>query len=172
MIAMRNSRLPAMIVTALCMVACSKHPPYGVPGEQAAIQPTIKAAAAQAVATVCDVVTAADMSKLLGSPVNAKPQRLASDCVYASAADGGPSAEIKIERGDGEAAMLGTTFANQFEPGLANPLTGLGDQAISAGPITMIRRGDDLILISVSGVEDSLAAVKRIYAAVDAKIQH
>jgi hypothetical protein len=132
---------------------------------------TAVAQAARPAATVCDVVTAAEMSKLLGSPVIAKPQRLSSDCIYASVADVGPNAELKIERGDGEAAMQGATFANQFESGLANPLTGLGDQAISAGPMIMIRRGDDLISIMVSGVEDSLAAVRRIYAAVDAKMK-
>ena len=160
------------VITMACLlIACSKHPVDPESADQPAAQTATVPTAPPHAVTVCDVVTAAEMSKLLGSPVTAKPQRLSSDCIYASAADVGPNAELKIERGDGEAAMQGATFANQFEPGLANPLTGLGDQAISAGPMIMIRRGDDLISIMVSGVEDSLAAVKRIYSAVDAKMQ-
>jgi hypothetical protein len=116
------------------------------------------------------VVTAAEMSALLGAQVTAKRQRLASACTYPSVADFGPNAELKIERGDGEAAMQGAAFANQHEPGLADPLAGIGDQAISAGPMVLIRRGDDLISIRVSGVDDPLAAVKRIYGAVNAKM--
>ena len=171
MTASESFRMTGMILTGSLLLACTKQPvPRDTAGQPAAAT-AVAEAALRPVATVCDVMTAAEMSKLLGSPVTAKPQRLSSDCVYASVADVGPNAELKIERGDGEAAMQGATFANQFEPGLANPLTGLGDQAISAGPMIMIRRGDDLISIMVSGVEDSLAAVKRIYAAVDAKMK-
>ena len=171
MIAYEHFRLAGMILMVTLLLACSKHPAAAGTVEQPAAQTGAEAPSTSKVGTVCDLVTAAEMAKLLGSPVTAKPKRLPSDCVYASVADGGPNAELKIDIGDGEAAMQGVTFANQFQPDLANPLAGLGDQATSAGPMVMIRRGDDLITIMVSGVEDALATVKRIYAAVDAKMK-
>jgi hypothetical protein len=48
-----------------------------------------------------------------------------------------------------------------------SPSAGVGDQAISLGPVVMIPRGEDLISISLSGVDDSLKRVKLIYGAID-----
>jgi hypothetical protein len=51
-----------------------------------------------------------------------------------------------------------------------DPLAGVGDQALTVGPVVMIRRGEDLITIRVTGVDDALRHIKLIYAAINAKL--
>ena len=49
----------------------------------------------------------------------------------------------------------------QAEPGLADPLAGIGDQAVQAGPMLLIRRGEDLITLTLSGVDEDWATVAK-----------
>jgi hypothetical protein len=122
--------------------------------------------------TACEMVSATEMSALLGGAVTAQdgPTNGQTACTYNPVAGISPYAELKIEWGSGEAGMMGAGLANAHEPGLADQTDGLGDQAVTFGPATMIRRGDDLVTVTLSGVEDIDARTRSIYALVDKRM--
>jgi hypothetical protein len=132
--------------------------------------------AAQAVATparktpdACTLVSEAEMSAILGTPVIAKAPRR-SKCIYKPASEISPYAEFSVDWGDGKAAMSGIGMAEQHEPGMTSPYDGLGDQAAAVGPALMIRTGDDLITIVLSGVTDAPASAKKIFDTAHGKM--
>jgi hypothetical protein len=157
------------ILALLLLAACS-------PGGEAAEKATGDTAAVEGVAMpapeakarplACALVTGAEMSAILGSPVVAAPNDRSSnktECIY-SAADGvSPYVELSVAWGDGEAAMTAMGEMGKVEPGIADPYAGIGDQAASIGPTLMIRTGEDLMNIVFSGVTDAPAAAKRIF---------
>ncbi len=129
---------------------------------------------ASAAPTACELVSAADMSAVLGSAVAAVADDRGSQtkCTYESAGGeiSGAYAEVQLNWGDGVAGMKG---AGAVEPQLGpvmSQLAGLGDQATSVGPMILIRRGSDLITLVISGVSNSTAAAKRIYGLLDARL--
>jgi hypothetical protein len=63
--------------------------------------------------------------------------------------------------------MQASGMLGQIEPGMTNPYEGMGDQASAVGPAVWVRRGEDLVMITVMGVEDHDAAVKQVYELVD-----
>jgi hypothetical protein len=67
-------------------------------------------------------------------------------------------------------AVMGASFANKHEPGLVDPLVGFGDQAIAVGLVVMIRRGNDLITLRLSGVDEPVRRIKLIDGALNAKL--
>lgn len=114
------------------------------------------------------------MSAVLGSTVTAKADDRGGQtkCTYETAGEeiGGAYAEVQLNWGDGEAGMKG---AGAMEPQLGEvmgKLAGLGDQATSVGPMILIRRGQDLITLVISGAADSTAAAKRIYSLLDSRL--
>lgn len=124
--------------------------------------------------TACELISAAEMSAVLGKPVTAVSDDRGGQtkCTYSSASDeiGGPYAEVQLNWGDGVAGMKG---AGAMEPQLGKvmgQLAGLGDQATSVGPMILIRRSADLITLVISGVPDSTAAAKRIYGLLDTRL--
>lgn len=124
--------------------------------------------------TACGLISAAEMSEILGSAVTAVADDRGGQtkCTYDSAGGelGGAYAEVQLNWGGGEAGMKG---AGIMEPELGAVMgkpSGLGDQATSVGPMILIRRKDDLITLVISGVRDSSAAVKRIYGLVDSRL--
>jgi hypothetical protein len=129
---------------------------------------------AYAAPTACELISAADMSGVLGSAVAAVADNRGGQtkCTYESAGAelGAPYAEVELSWGDGVAGMKG---AGAMEPQLAkvmNKLAGLGDQATSVGPMILIRRGSDLITLVISGVPDSTGKARRIYGLLDARL--
>jgi hypothetical protein len=118
--------------------------------------------------STCERVTAEQMSATLGAPVIAEP-RSNSECHYTPKSGAGmPLAQLTIDLGSAEAAMTASGMLGQIEPGMTNPYEGMGDQASAIGPAVWVRRGEDLIMITVIGVDDHDAAVRRIYELVDA----
>ena len=115
----------------------------------------------------CELVPAAAMSTILGSPVvteaSGNPAGGQSKCVYTSSGELGPYAELSVGRGDGESGMAGVGFAGKQLAGVVNPYDGIGDQAVSVGPALYIRTGDDLVTIVLSGVKDRPTAVRKIF---------
>jgi hypothetical protein len=158
----------SLLVTAMMLVAgCEKKP-----------EPTLQAAPSMAQAgpadgrlaettsaPACEMVTAAEMSAIVGSEVTAKNNDRTgkTECIYTSTREAGPYVELSVAWGDGQAAMMGVGFLSSREPGIASPYDGLGDQAIAVGPALMIRTGEDLMQIVFSGVDDVPAAAKQIY---------
>jgi hypothetical protein len=169
MIALRPNHMLMLSASFLLLAGCSP------PSTHAAAE-SAKAAAQPAPepkqSTACEMVTAAEMAVLLGGSVTAQagPTNGQTSCIYKPVSDSGPAAELKIEWGSGEGGMLGAGLANSQEPGLADPLAGLGDRAVSMGPAIMIKRGDDLVTILLSGVDDRMPPVRGIYALVDKRM--
>ncbi len=133
------------------------------------------AGSASAAPTACGLVSAADMSTILGTAVGAVADDRGGQtkCTYETPGGelGAPYAEVQLNWGDGEAGMKG---AGVMEPELGQvmgKLAGLGDQATSVGPMILIRRGQDLITLVVSGVPDGTDAARRVYGLLDERLQ-
>jgi hypothetical protein len=124
--------------------------------------------------TACELVSAADMSTVLGSAVGsvADDRGGQTKCTYETAGGelGAPYVEVQLNWGDGVAGMKGAgALESQLGPAM-DELAGLGDQATSVGPMILIRRGEDLITLVISGVPDSTAAAKSIYDLLSARL--
>lgn len=116
--------------------------------------------------TACDMVTEAEMSRILGTAVAAEPHEGTTDqteCIYKPASGISPYVDFTLVRGDGEAAMTAAGMMGQHEPGITNPYDGIGDQAVAIGPSLMIRTGEDLVKLIFSGVADAPTVAKRIF---------
>jgi hypothetical protein len=114
----------------------------------------------------CELVTAAEMSAILGSPVVVQAHNRSgssTQCIYKPRSGVGPSVDFTFSWGDGRAAMSGMALASRHEPGMVSPYDGIGDQAGGAGPLLMIRTGDDLVKLVFSGVPDEAAAARKIF---------
>ena len=124
--------------------------------------------------TACQLVTASEMAAILGTEVGtaADDRGIQTKCTYepAQAELGGPFAELQVNWGDGHASMAGAGAMKPQLGAVMDDLDGLGDQATSVGPMTMIRRGEDLITLVVSGVPDNTAAIKGIYKVLDERL--
>lgn len=114
----------------------------------------------------CELVTPAEMSAIVGATVTGQAEDhpdSSTKCTYRPATGSGPSVEFTVTWGDGYTAMSGMGLAANREPGLVAPYSDLGDQAGTAGPLVMIRKGDDLVTLVLSGVADQQAAAKKIF---------
>jgi hypothetical protein len=162
------------------LVACSKSEPPGSAGAASA-----KAGAPAPSASVpddavarrrgkaCEMVTQEAMSTILGGAVIAKPNDRSNgqtECIYTAVSGISPYAELKVEWGQGQAAMMGFGMANKAEPGITSPLEGLGDQAAQIGPALMIRSGEDLVTIVFSGVDEALPKARKIFDMTKARL--
>jgi predicted small lipoprotein YifL len=156
-------RYTALVTLLATLAACGRAPVDQPPAAtQAQSTPAPKPR------STCERVTAEQMSAILGAPVNAELTS-GTECSYNPKSGAGmPMAQLTIDLGSAEAAMTATGMLGQMEPGMTNPYEGLGDQASAIGPAVWIRRGEDLIMITVIGVEDHDAAVKRVYELVNA----
>jgi hypothetical protein len=131
--------------------------------------------AASAAPTACGLVPAAEMSKVLGTAVTAVADDRGGQtkCTYETAGGelGAPYAEVQLNWGDGASGMAGAgMMEGELGPAMGK-LAGLGDQATSVGPMLLIRRGEDLITLVISGVPDGTGAAKSIYGLVDAGLK-
>jgi hypothetical protein len=141
-------------------------------GESAAGEPQ-QVAPPTAPLIACAMVTAAEMSEILGAAVAVQANDRSNgktECIYSPVEGFSPYVELAVEWGSGEAAMQGMGMAGSLEPGLANPYEGIGDQAIAVGPMLAIRTGDDLVTIVLSGVDDAPATARRIFEATKAEM--
>lgn len=170
----------ALLLCFTALAGCSKptatDSSAAAPAAVSAAKPAGDAApAVQSVAEprkACELVTAEEMSAILGSAVKATPDEGSSgktQCTYNAVAGVSPYVELSVEWGEGAAAMHAAGAMNQHEPGIADPYQGIGDQAVSVGPTLMIRTGDDLVGIVFSGVVDAPAAARKIFATAKAR---
>lgn len=169
----RSTSLAAWALATLALGGCTK------PESAAAPPPAVAAAAAPAPAAprqplqACVMATAAEMSAILGGAVvGAGDDRFngQTSCIYSPASGISPYAELKVEWGSGEGAMMAMGMMGRIEPGITNPLEGLGDQAAQVGPALMIRTGEDLVTIVLSGVDDPVAKARAIFATVKPRL--
>lgn len=171
----------ALLLLTLVLGACAK--PDGAdadaPAAPAAAASTAAAATAPeppappAAVDACALVDAGQMSAILGTTMKAAPSPPAagkSECTYMPEQGVTPYAIVAVIPGDGEAAMTAMGIADDSEPGLASAYDGIGDQAFLVGEMLNIRNGDDLVQITLSGVQEQPAKAKAVFDAVKAKL--
>lgn len=169
-------RSGSAILTLLLVAACSSgdEPAEQAAGEAAAVEDVaVSSPEEKARPLACALVTEAEMSAIVGSPVTAAPNDRSSnktECIYTAASGVSPYVEFSVAWGHGEAAMTAMGEMGKMEPGIADPYAGIGDQAASVGPTLMIRTGDDLVNIVFSGVTDAPATAKRIFDTAHARM--
>jgi hypothetical protein len=165
-------RRTAALIVLVAVAGCSSS---AKPPASAAAPPATQATAAPAkntFASACRMVTAAEMSAILGVAVSAKDTTHSSgetECQYA-APSGFPTVNLAVDWGDGEIAMRAVNMVNRHEPGIASPYDGIGDQAAAVGPALMIRTGDDLVKLVFTGVEGAPAKAKKIFDTAKARM--
>ena len=153
--------LAAALLAGLC--ACAKSSDTTTTANTtttaATSAPTIDVAAAVAKANKkddpCAYVTVTEMRAILHAAVVTHVNG-GNKCVYELPSGPGPHAQIEVDRGDGRIAMKSTGA-------MGSPLKGVGDQAISVGPTIMVRTGEDLVQIQMSGVEAPIAKATTIF---------
>ncbi len=170
-----------LAVAVLCLLGtqgCSPSTPSGASGPAAgttpAAVPEITAESIQAKIDAqnkahpkaCDIVTAQEMSTILGAPVSGEAHEGSVDkteCIYKPDNAVSPYVEFTVEWGEGESAMSAAGVMGQIAPGVADPYAGIGDKAIAVGTGLMIKTGDDLVTIMFSGVTDAPAKARKIF---------
>jgi outer membrane protein OmpA-like peptidoglycan-associated protein len=150
----------APAIVALTIAACSRD--NAAPAETSGTSTSTTTAAATRAA--CAMVTAAEMSAIVGTKLSAESEdgNGTTTCKYQPAEGSTPRIELKVEWGGGPAAMMASSMLSRREPGISNPLDGLGDDASSIGPVLWVRVGEDLVNLTLWGVEEDIAAAKRI----------
>jgi outer membrane protein OmpA-like peptidoglycan-associated protein len=155
---------PSFFLAALCVAcaACSK------PAKESAGSATAAATAAAPATTptpkACALVTAAELSAIVGVEltVDSEASGGSTACTYRPRGGGFGYVEVKVDWGGGRAAMAAMGILGRVEPGIAESLKGVGDQASAVGPALMIRTGEDLITLTVYGVDRSPEFVRRV----------
>jgi len=132
--------------------------------EKPAAVASTSAPAQPAEPTACALVTEAEMSAILGSVVKGTSSEGggSTTCSYAPTSGTFPAAELKVDWGSASAAMLASGMMGRIEPGISNPLAGLGDKAAQIGPVLWVQVGEDLFMITMMGVDDPVAAARTI----------
>lgn len=172
-----------LMATATALVGCS--PPASEATDNASTTSAPKAdappaasaepaapVAARQDAKACDLVTAEEMSAILGRTVTAHADESSSGetkCFYTAASALSPVAMFSVDWDDGKIAMAATGRMNQMEPGIADPYAGIGDQAAAVGPMLWILSGEDLIQIRVTG-DDVTTKARKVFETAKAKM--
>lgn len=193
--------LPCLCLGALMLAACSKE--GSTPNAAAGGLPAVAATAANATtaaqtpsakkrAKACDMVTAAEMSMILGGPViaaaggNDRPPS-STECIY-SPADGSnpanaempngsstPYAELQVDWGAGDAPTLdiATGLVNSAAPvGAVDALKGLGDRAykVTAYQVFISTHGDLMMIRFLPRTAEVNGKARRIYETAKGRI--
>jgi outer membrane protein OmpA-like peptidoglycan-associated protein len=110
------------------------------------------------------MVTAAEMSGILGATVSSEGEEGggSTTCRYKQAERTTSLVEVQVDWGGGSAAMSAAGILSRREPGIADPLAGLGDEASAIGPALWVRVGEDLVTLTLFGVDEDVAVAKRI----------
>lgn len=168
-----GSRGLIVLLGVTLLAACSKLESSAPPAAATAQISTAATASTKPRVTACSMISQDTMSAILGGAVIAKSNDRSNgqtQCIYTAVAGVSPYAELKVEWGEGKIAMQAVGMANKAEPGITNPLEGLGDQAAQIGPTLMIRSGEDLVTIVFSGVDDVLPRGRKVFALVKAAL--
>jgi outer membrane protein OmpA-like peptidoglycan-associated protein len=156
----RHPRHLVPIALLAALAACSKREDTA---PTSAAVPTAESVDASHDVTpdACAMVTAKDMSALIRETVSAESVG-STTCRYKPADASFPFVEVQIDRGAGAAAMAGVGLLGRLEPGISDPLAGLGDQASEVGPAFFIRVGEDFVNLTLMGVDDRVPTARRI----------
>jgi outer membrane protein OmpA-like peptidoglycan-associated protein len=151
---------PAAAIAALTIAACSRD---NTAAAKTADTSTSTATTA-ATRAVCAMVTAEEMSGIVGTKLSAESGDSTATCKYQPAQGSSPHVELTVDWGGGPAALTASSLLSRREPGISSPLDGLGDEASSIGPALWVRVGEDLVTLTLWGIEEDIPAAKRIIA--------
>ena len=186
----------SLLLGSLALASCSKQesaPAAATPGANAEAAPEVPAAPAPAQhASACELVTAAEMSAILGGTVNASPggnerPPAATECIYQSPtatntgsgldelASASPYAEVEVDWGGGDPAVLDTAagMANGASTlDAADPLKGLGDRAykVTADQVFISSKGNLMMIRFARRSEDASAKARKIFEAAQPRM--
>ena len=160
------ARARVVVGSVLLITAACSTPGDSTAGDLAAKPVGNETAPAQSAERhACDLVTASEMSAILGITVQGEVDEHAADqtgCRYATADGTGPHVDFQVNWGDGRVALQAAGMMGRVEPGIENPYEGIGDEAAAMGPALMVRTGEDLITLTFSGVDDAAAKARTI----------
>lgn len=184
----------SLLLATLASAGCSKQessPPAATPAATAEATPPAAPAQAQH-ASACELVTASEMSAILGGTVqasaggNERPPA-ATECIYQSAgatttgsgldelASANPYAEVEVDWGGGDPVVLGASadLANAAATmDAANPLKGLGDRAyqVTADQVFISTHGNLMMIRFARQSVDAKAKARRIFEAAQPRM--
>ncbi len=182
---MKSTRSLWLLALAMPMLQACSNPapaaPSAAAGSDTASAPAPAAEAAAPAATLsaadarkaCNLVNAAEMSKILGNDVIATPNDSTEGitaCSYSPSGSSGHSAEIMISWGDGESTLKMVREMSKHDAAGDEAYKGIGDDAVYEGPAVVVRQGKDLVAVTVFGAADEPAAVKQIIDTAKARM--
>lgn len=162
-----------LFLSAVFSAACSNEEPSRVGATTATAAKATTIAPGQNKRTkACDMVTPSEMSAILGFAVTAAPGTneippTRTECIYSSAVEDGPFAEIQVDWGEGDLKAMETAvgIANGVAAGTVDPLQGLGDRAdmITSFQIFISTHGDLMMIRFAPGTKNVIPMTRRIY---------
>lgn len=160
-------RLLPLCLGALMLASCSKQQ-----ADPPAVPPTVAKAPAKARPNACDLVTAAEMSTILGGPVvaaaggNEYPPRK-TECIYSPAQENGPYAELEVDWDDGDPQVLEMVagVAGGTAKGMVTEFEGLGELAwrVTSFQVFVSTRGHLMMIRFMPGATEVAARARRIH---------
>src|SRR6187455_1964473 len=163
---MRLKNTVALAALMSSLSACTQAPSAAASESAAKTSaPAEVAAASNEQKTACELIGLQEATRILGTQVTATPDEgvQRTGCVWQAVGRGMPYLELKIEYGDGEAAMMASGMLHSHEPEINQAYAGLGDQAFLTGPVVMIKQGEDLFTITPLGVNDPEAVTREVF---------
>jgi hypothetical protein len=162
---LRFIALSLVVGSSICLNGCSSQD--ASPGAAASATTT---AAARVHGKACDMVTAAEMSAILGGAVTAVAKEGApgwTQCIYSPVSGTKPlEVELKVEWGAGPSLAPASNLANSAAAPIraADPLQGIGDLAVQVPGLVLIKVGADLMTVQfVYGDTDLAGKARRIF---------
>ena len=157
-------RLARVGAAMLLAAACSSK--SETPAHDATTTPANQSALTTPTPSACELLTAVDISAIVGRSliVDSETGGDRSVCRFKPATGSVPSVEVTVDWGGGAAAMTATGLLARREPGITDPLDGIGDQAATIGPALWVRVGEDLLNLTLFGVDDRASTARRIVA--------
>jgi hypothetical protein len=123
----------------------------------------------------CNLVTAAEMSAIVGSPMTATPHddsnfSTVTNCAYAPASGRGSSVDFTVMWGDGESTLKMDREMKNHDTEADKRFAGVGDDAVVVSPAVQIRQGKDLLVLMLVGFDNEPATAKKIVDTAKARM--
>ena len=121
----------------------------------------------------CNLVTASEMSAILGSAVVATandPTEGVTECTYSPAGDRGPTVEMTVYKSDGGSPLDAVREMSHHDAAADLPYKGIGDDSVYEGPAVVVLQGDNIISLMIIGVADAPAATRKIVDTAKARM--
>jgi outer membrane protein OmpA-like peptidoglycan-associated protein len=149
-------------VAALLVAGCSRAEVAPTVDAAGSTPPAATSSAPQSHPTTCTLVTAAEMSAIVGTALSVDADESGGGtCTYKTSSTF-PFVKVEVDWGSAELALTSMGMLGGLEPEMAKALSGVGDQAMAIGPALMIRTGEDLITLTLMGLDDVPAKARRI----------